>query len=170
MTSRILIAAFAAFVTAGGLPSARAASPNPVYIHMNGANQFLENVVAVLPGQDVVFVNEDTGNHTIIGFNPATGKISTRFNGVVAGTEGPGHPVHTYSISFPHRGIMNYYCSVHAVLANQPSGLTAAEIRPGMDSYGTPMSGIIIVTTDPKLLADNPKPAAEKILPKFFGG
>ena len=150
--------------------NARAASPNPVYVHTNGANEFLENVVAARPGQEVVFVNEDTGSHTIVGFNPATGNIRTRFDGAVAGTEGPGHPVQTYSISFPHRGIENYYCSVHAVLAKKPSGLAVAEIRPGMDSYGTPMSGIIIVTTDPKLFADNPKTASEKILPEYFGG
>lgn len=171
MTSRVLIAALAAAVTVGGLTTARAAtSPSPVYVHMNGANEFLENVVAVRPGQDVVFVNEDTGEHTIIGFNPATGNAITRFDGAVAGTKGPGHPVHTYSISFPQAGIVHYYCSVHAVLTKVPSGLTVAEIRPGMDSYGTPMSGIVVVTTDPKLLADNPKTASEKILPGYFGG
>ncbi|TAN25112.1 MAG: Cupredoxin [Castellaniella sp.] len=170
MNSRILVAALAA-VTVGGLTSAQAAtSPNPVYVHMNGTNVFLENVVAVRPGQDVVFVNEDTGAHTIIGFEPTTGKVNTRFDGAVAGTKGPGHPVHTYSISFPQPGIVNYYCSVHAVLAKGPSGLTAAEIRPGMDSYGTSMSGIVVVTTDPKLLAGNPKTASEKVLPGYFGG
>ncbi|MCW8308361.1 Cupredoxin [Acidiphilium sp. PA] len=150
--------------------AARAAAPKPVYIHMNGANMFLENPVAVRPGQKVIFVNEDTGGHTIIGYRASSGKVSSRFDGAVAGTKGAGSPVHTYTISFPHQGIVHYYCSVHAVLAKEPGGRTVAKVRPGVHGFGDPMAGTIIVTTDPKLLADNPKTASEKILPGYFGG
>ncbi|MDX5931794.1 cupredoxin domain-containing protein [Acidiphilium acidophilum] len=172
--SRLAKAAlFAAPILAAslGLPlAARAATPKPVYVHMNGANMFLENPVAVRPGQPVVFVNEDTGSHTIIGYSATTGKTSTRFDGAVAGTKGPGHKVHTYTITFAHQGIVHYYCSVHAILAKEPGGRTVAKVRPGVHGFGDPMAGTIIVTTDPKLLADNPKTAAEKILPGYFGG
>lgn len=148
---------------------ALAASP-PVYVHMNGANMFLENVVAVKPGEKVVFINEDTGDHTIIGYNPATGAASKTFNGYVAGTKGPNDKIASYTISFPHTGIVDYYCSVHADLAKEPDGMTMPKVRKGVDGFGDPMAGIIIVTTDPHILAENPKSSAEKILPDYFGG
>lgn len=146
------------------------AAPKPVYVHMNGANMFLENPVAVRPGQPVVFVNEDTGIHTIVGFHAATGSTISRFSGEVAGTTGAGHAVATYSVSFKHPEIVHYYCSVHAILAKEPGGRTVAKVRPGVHGFGDPMAGTIIVTTDAKLLAQNPKTASEKILPHYFGG
>jgi plastocyanin len=154
---------------AGLAPHAVAAS-SPVYVHMNGANMFLEGVVAVRPGQKVVFVNEDTGAHTIIGYNPTTGAASKSFDGAVAGTKGAGHPVSTYSVSFPHQGLHYYYCSVHADLKKQPGDGFVAKVRKGVGGFGDPMAGLIIVTTDKKLLADNPKTTSEKILPNYFGG
>ena len=142
----------------------------PVYVHMNGANEFLENVVVVRPGQPVVFVDEDTGPHTIVGYSPATGKTSSRFNGAVAGTPGPGHPVHTYTIRFRHPGLKYYYCSVHAELKVEPGGVTRPKKRPTVHGFGDPMDGLIIVTTDRKLLRDNPATSHKRILPNYFGG
>ncbi|CUA96191.1 cupredoxin domain-containing protein [Thiomonas bhubaneswarensis] len=166
-------AALAALATAATLfaPASHAApAAPPVYVHMNGANMFLENVVAVRPGQKVVFVDEDTGPHTIIGYNPLTGKTSTRFNGAVQGTPGPGHPVSTYTISFPKTGLQFYYCSVHAELVKEPGGRTVPKKRPTVHGFGDPMAGLIIVTTDRRLLAENPPTSREKILPNYFGG
>ncbi|MGC8807201.1 MAG: cupredoxin domain-containing protein [Thiomonas sp.] len=151
-------------------PASHAAAAPPVYVHMNGANMFLENVVVVRPGQDVVFVDQDTGAHTIIGYDPATGKTSTRFDGAVQGTHGPGHPVSTYAIAFKHTGLQFYYCSVHAELVKEPGGRTVAKKRPTVHGFGDPMAGLIIVTTDKKLLADNPATTHQKILPGYFGG
>ncbi len=142
----------------------------PVYVHMNGANMFLENVVVVRPGQPVVFVDEDTGAHTIVGYNPSTGAMSNTFDGAVQGTPGPGHAVHTYTITFHHPGLKYYYCSVHAELVKEPGGKTVPKKRPTVHGFGDPMAGLIIVTDDPHLLADNPKTASSKILPHYFGG
>lgn len=142
----------------------------PIYVHMNGANMFLERTVFAAPGQTVIFVNEDTGGHTIIGYNPSTGATSKRFDGVVAGTKGAGHKIATYSISFKHQGVHDYYCSVHAIIAKEPGNRYVAKVRPGVHGFGDPMAGRIIVTTDPTLLAENPKTAHEKILPAYFGG
>ncbi len=142
----------------------------PIYVHMNGANMFLENVVAVRPGQDVVFVDQDTGAHTIVGYNPLTGQSNPRFEGAVTGTPGPGHKVSTYAIAFSHPGLKFYYCSVHAELMQEPGGRTVPKKRPTVHGFGDPMAGLIIVTTDPHLLADNPPTTHEKILPGYFGG
>lgn len=148
-----------------------AATPKPVYIHMNGGNEFLERLVFVRPGQKVIFVNEDTGPHAIRGYNPATGAKSKTFDDpVLNGTPGKGHAIHTYSISFAHSGVQWYYCPVHAELEKAPGGVFWPKVRPGVHGFGTPMAGVIVVTTDPKMLAENPKSASEKILPDFFGG
>ena len=170
---RIILGSTAAALTLGlAAPCSQAApaKPAPVYVHMNGANMFLENVVVVRPGQPVVFVDQDTGAHTIIGYNPRTGKTSTRFDGAVQGTPGPGHPVSTYTIAFKHPGLQFYYCSVHAELMQEPGGRTVPKKRPTVHGFGDPMAGLIIVTTDKKLLADNPATTHEKILPGYFGG
>ena len=167
---RLACSAFFGLTLAGFSSGAHAAASPPVYVHMNGANMFLEGVVAVRPGQKVIFVNEDTGGHTIIGYNPATGAASKTFDGAVAGTKGAGHKIATYSVSFKHHGLHFYYCSVHADLKKQPGASYIAKVRPGVHGFGDPMAGLIIVTSDKKLLADNPKTASQKILPGYFGG
>ena len=166
-------ASLAAFA---GTPTAHAATPpagtpSPVYVHMNGANEFLERLVFVRPGQKVVFVNEDTGPHAVRGYAPHTGAKSQSFDDPdLKGTPGKGHGVHTYSISFKHQGVNWYYCPIHAELAKAPGGGYWPKVRPGVNGFGTPMAGVIVVTKDKALLADNPKTASQKVLPDFFGG
>ena len=159
-----------AWLALAGAAWSKPVPPPPVYVHMNGANEFLENVVAVRPGQPVVFVDEDTGPHTIVGYDPATGATSKRFDGAVEGTPGPGHAVHTYTIRFRHAGLKFYFCSIHAELAHEPGGVTAPKKRPTVHGFGDPMDGLIIVTTDRHLLAANPATSRQRILPHYFGG
>ena len=167
-TARLAVLTATMALSAG---AAFAAAPPPVYVHMNGANMFLERLVFVRPGQKLVFVNEDTGPHAIQGYNPATGKLAKRFHDpVLQGTKGAGHKVHTFSISFKHQGPRFYFCPVHAMLMKAPGPVWAPKKRPTVHGFGTPMSGEVIVTTDPALLADNPKTAHEKILKGYFGG
>ena len=160
----------ACLASPAGATEAPVAKTAPVYVHMNGANMFLESVVAVRPGQAVVFVNEDTGAHTVIGFNPATGVTDKRFDGALPGTPGPGHSVHTYSVRFKHGGLKYYYCSVHAELAREPGGVTVAKKRATVHGFCDPMSGLIIVTTDKVLLRANPRSSTMEILQGYFGG
>jgi plastocyanin len=170
ITKRLAATALFSCITIAGTASQALATPAPVYVHMNGANMFLEGVVAVRPGQKIIFVNEDTGTHTIVGYNPMTGAPSKKFDGAVAGTKGAGHKISTYSISFSHSGLHYYYCSVHADLKQQPGDGYLAKVRHGVNGFGDPMAGLIIVTTDKALLAENPKTASKKILPGYFGG
>jgi plastocyanin len=154
---------------------ALAASLKPVYIHENGANDFLETVVAVRPGQPVEFVNEDTGTHTVVGYKPFhDGARIKGFNGTLAGTKGPGHKIGTYRITFSHPGVYPYYCSVHAHLVTVyhrgKDHYVAAVPRPKIHGYGGPMAGVIIVTNDRRELAVTPPTAHKKILAHYFGG
>ncbi|MHB1544343.1 MAG: cupredoxin domain-containing protein [Gammaproteobacteria bacterium] len=162
---------FVTFLLAG-VASCSAAAPllKPVYIHMNGANMFLENVVAVQPGQPVIFVNEDTGIHMVLGYNPLTGKANPHFNGTLLGTPGPSHPVHTYTIRFSHPGVYYYYCPVHAMLKVAPGNIHVPVKRPTVHGFGTPMAGLIIVTNESALVHDNPPTSQDKVLPGYFTG
>lgn len=149
-------------------PSDKAeAAPLPVYVHMNmkSPSMILEGVLAVRPGQKVVFVNQDNDIHTIIGYNPKSGAAIERVGGSVPAASGKGHIVATYAIKFMHLGQHYYYCSVHAYLKRQPGRGYVPAIRPGVHGFGAPMAGLIIVTTNKTLLAENPKTAYEKILP-----
>jgi plastocyanin len=155
-----------------GVAGCSAAAPTlqPVYIHMNGANMFLESVVAVRPGQAVVFVNEDTGIHMVLGYNPLTGKANPQFSGTLLGTPGPSQPVHTYTIRFTHPGIYYYYCPVHAMLKLAPGGIHVPVKRPTVHGFGTPMAGLIIVTNEQTLINDDPPSSHHKVLPGYFTG
>ncbi|HVA38974.1 MAG TPA: Cupredoxin [Candidatus Dormibacteraeota bacterium] len=170
IASIVLMAAVALVFIARVAPWRAAAAESPVYVHMNGANDFLEPVVAVRPGQAVVFVNQDTGIHTIIGYDPATGKVLSNIDGDVKGTPGAGHPVAAYTVKLTKPGIYSYYCSVHAQLVKTFGGAVQAAPRKGVDGFGGAMAGVIIVTSDPHLLGANPKTSARKILPGFYGG
>jgi cobalt-zinc-cadmium resistance protein CzcA len=149
---------------------ARATTLRPVYIHMNGGNYFLEPVVAVRPGQKVVFVNQDTGAHTVVGYNPATGALSSRFDGPLLGTKGPGHKLSTYTVSFSKPGLEPYFCSVHAELATTFGKAVQPIKRMGTHGFKGPMAGLIVVTTDRALIAENAPTTKERVVKGFFGG
>lgn len=153
----------------GGLSLAEA-SPSPVYVHMNGKNDFLESVVAVRPGQPVVFVNEDTGKHAVAGYNPLTGHESSSFRHVIPGTPGTGHTVHTYRVSFHKRGFHFYYCFIHARLQKVFGQRVHPAHRHGIPGYEGAMAGVIVVTNDTALIKDDPPTSHRRILPNFFGG
>ena len=155
---------------AASSPGTGGGSSAPVYIHMNGGNEFLEPTVAVSPGEPVVFVNEDTEPHTVLGYHPSTGKLNPAIDGDPAGTPGAGHPVATYTVSLKKPGIYAYYCSVHAVLAKTYGSAVQPAHRPGVHGYPGAMAGEIIVTTDPSLIAQNPASSAKKVLNGYFGG
>ncbi len=150
-------------------PAAAAGSLPPVYIHMNGFNAFVESVVAVRPGQPVIFVDEDTGAHTIQGYNPATGK-PTKLFGMVLGTKGPGHKISTFTYVPKTPGIHFYYCTMHAMLEKVYHNTVQPAHRPTAHGFAGAMAGEIIVTKDASLLAQNPATCGKKILTDYFGG
>lgn len=144
------------------------AAPGPVYIHLNmeSTSMILEDKVAVRPGQKVVFINQDNDIHTIIGYNPQTGAAIERVDGSLYAAA--GHTISSYTVDFMHQGFHYYYCTVHAYLKKQPGKGYIPEIRPSVHGFGSPMAGLIIVTTNKKLLAENPKTTSEKILPPLM--
>lgn len=147
-----------------------AAADAPIYVHMNGANDFLEPVVVAQPGQPVVFVNEDTGTHTVIGYDPQNGTLDPQIDGTLAGTPGPGAPVPTYTVRLTKPGIYAYYCSVHAVLAKTYGKQVQPAHKAGVHGFAGSMAGWIVVSDDTALQAQNPPTSKQKVLADFFGG
>lgn len=145
------------------------AASGPMYVHMNGGNHFLEPVIAVAPGQQVVFVSQDTGGaHTIVGFDPTTGKPMGPINGLVQAAKAGA--VTTYAVRIDRVGIYNYYCSIHAMLAKMLGNSVQPAVRPGVDGFKGAMAGVVIVTTDSALLDDNPPTSHERVVAGYFGG
>jgi plastocyanin len=146
-------------------------SMKPVYIHMDGANAFVESIVAVAPGEPVIFINEDTGDHMVDGYYPLTGKPNPAINsGMLMGTTGPKAGVHSYKVVLTKPGIYPYYCPVHAILSKIYHHSVQPAHRPGVHGFPGAMAGVIIVTTAPALIAQNPPSSKKKILSDYFGG
>jgi plastocyanin len=154
----------------GTVTAAPAKPLPPVYIHMNGFNAFVEAVVAVEPGQPVIFVNQDTGPHTIQGYNPVTGKPFPAISGMVMGTPGPGHKVSTYKVVLKKPGIYCYYCSMHAELQRVYHRMVQPAHRQGVHGFAGAMAGVIVVTREKSLLQSNPPTCHQRILKGYFGG
>lgn len=169
----IIAAGFAladAFSPGKAVAAPKPAKLAPVYVHMNGFNAFVESVVAVQPGQPVVFVNEDTGVHTVQGYNPITGKALQYPMGMLMGTPGPGHKVHTYTVRYSKPGVYYYYCTMHAVLEKVYKNMVQPAHRTGVHGFAGAMAGIIIVTKNPAILKQNSPTCRDKILKGYFGG
>ena len=141
-----------------------------VYVHMNGMNDFLESVIAVQPGQPVIFVNQDTGEHAVQGYDPIDGKLVKSFSDRLKGSKGKGHTYATYKISFQDQGFHFYYCPIHAKLQTVFGKQEKPAHRKGVPGYLGAMAGVIIVTTDHALLESNPKSSHEETLSGFWGG
>lgn len=145
-------------------------SARPVYVHMNGDNDFLESVVAVRPGQPVIFVNQDTGEHAVQGYDPTTGKLIKSFHDELHGSKGAGYPYATYKVSFETEGLHFYYCPIHARLQKVYHQEMRPAHRKGIPGYEGAMAGLIVVTTDKALLESNPETSHQETLSDFWGG
>ncbi len=154
--------------------TALAATPKPVYVHMNGLNDFLPQVVFARPGQPVIFVNQDQGPHSIHAYDPVGGNhLKALDDMVLQGTPGPGHTVHTYKVTFNHVGVHYYICTIHAHLVSvykTPSGKNydLPAKRKGIHGYRGSMAGVVVVTREAALLNSNPPITRQRILKKFW--
>lgn len=173
--SLLITTAVLTFTGWPGSGLAFAGTASPIYVHMNGLNDFLPKVAFVEPGQPVVFVNQDQGSHTIVAYKPVGGEyLKKEMNEpVLKGTPGPGHAVHTYRVVFHHTGVHYYLCTIHAHLVSvykTPGGQSydLPAKREGTHGYRGSMDGTIVVTREKQLLASNPPITRQKILKKFW--
>lgn len=152
-------------------PSVLAASAaNPIYVHMNGLNDFLPRVVFASPDEKVVFVNEDTGTHSVHGYSLIGGnRLKDMDDTALAGMASADAQPHTYTVHFAKPGTYYYLCTVHAHLvkvyrAQGGSNYFMPARRQAIPGYGGTMSGVVIVTRDRGLLDSNPPITHQRVL------
>lgn len=105
-------------------------------------DRFTPFAITVRVGQKVVWINNDSDDHTVVSDDAFTTAGHKHTNVLLPANGG------TFALRFMHPGIFPFYCRFHAVLdeARQPKA-------PGPDggiqdpdgNYGTPMNGIITV-------------------------
>src|SRR5689334_19882010 len=105
-------------------------------------DRFVPFSITVHVGQPVVWINNDTDDHTVVS-NDAFNTAGHRGTNVLLPANGG-----RYTLVFRHPGVFPFYCRFHAMLddKNQPKA-------PGPDggiqdpdgNFGTPMNGVITV-------------------------
>ena len=108
-------------------------------------DRFTPFAITVRVGQKVVWINNDTDDHTVVS-DDAFNTAGHRGTNVLLPANGG-----RYVLVFNHPGVFPFYCRFHAMLDadNQPKA-------PGPDggiqdpngNYGTPMNGVITVVDD----------------------
>jgi len=108
-------------------------------------DRFKPFAITVRVGQTVVWINQDTDDHTVVS-NDAFNTAGHRGVNVLLPANGG-----KFALTFRHPGVFPFYCRFHAMLDadNQP-------IAPGPDggiqdssgNFGTPMNGVVTVLGD----------------------
>ena len=108
-------------------------------------DRFTPFAITVRVGQKVVWINNDTDDHTVVS-DDAFNTAGYRGTNVLLPANGG-----RFELRFRHPGVFPFYCRFHAVLdeKHQPKA-------PGPDggiqdddgNYGTPMNGVITVVDD----------------------
>jgi plastocyanin len=123
--------------TDGGAPARQIIVPDE--------DRFVPFAITVRVGQPVIWINNDTDDHTVVS-DDAFNTAGHRGTNVLLKANGG-----TFRLAFRHPGVFPFYCRFHAMLDahNQPKA-------PGPDggiqdpngNYGTPMNGVITVVGD----------------------
>jgi plastocyanin len=105
-------------------------------------DRFTPFAITVRVGQPVVWINNDSDDHTVVSIDAFNTAGHRGTNVVLKGNGGK------FALVFKHAGVFPFYCRFHSMLDadNQPKA-------PGPDggiqdpdgNFGTPMSGVITV-------------------------
>src|SRR5712672_3272118 len=108
-------------------------------------DRFIPFAITVRVGQPVVWINNDTDDHTVVSddaFNTAGHRgvnVTLKANGG------------KFVLVFKHPGVFPFYCRFHSMLDadNQPKAPGPdGGIQDSNGNYGTPMNGVITVLGD----------------------
>src|SRR2546423_14178772 len=107
-----------------------------------GEDRFTPFAITVRVGQSVVWINNDTDDHTVVS-DDAFNTAGHRGTNVVLPANGG-----QFTLVFKHPGVFPFYCRFHAMLDadNQPKAPGPdGGIQDANGNYGTPMNGVITV-------------------------
>ena len=105
-------------------------------------DRFTPFAITVRVGQAVVWINNDTDDHTVVS-DDAFNTAGHRGTNVVLPANGG-----QFTLVFKHPGVFPFYCRFHAMLDadNQPKAPGPdGGIQDANGNYGTPMNGVITV-------------------------
>jgi plastocyanin len=105
-------------------------------------DRFTPFAVTVRVGQPIVWINNDTDDHTVVS-NDAFNTAGHRGTNVILKANGG-----KFVLVFQHPGVFPFYCRFHAMLDvdNQPKAPgPEGGIQDANGNFGTPMNGVITV-------------------------
>src|SRR5262245_26968077 len=108
-------------------------------------DRFTPFAITVRVGQKVVWINNDTDDHTVVS-DDAFNTAGHRGVNVLLPANGG-----RYALIFNHPGVFPFYCRFHATLDadHQPKAPgPEGGIQDPNGNYGTPMNGVITVVDD----------------------
>ena len=136
---------FASLLNTYGQNASSVNPPAATQIIVPDEDRFFPFAITVRVGQPVIWINNDTDDHTVVS-NDAFNTAGHRGVNVTLKANGG-----TFTLVFKHPGVFPFYCRFHSMLdadhqpkAPGPDG----GIQDSNGNYGTPMNGVITVLGD----------------------
>ena len=146
-----LIVAACVAVALTGAPVPQAVpkdNPHRVHVVVPGEDRFTPFNLTIHAGELVVWVNQDTDDHTVVSDDNFNSTGPRKIDVLVPGTDSNGGKPGRFAIHFTEPGTFVYHCRLHAHLdeAQQPVAPgPKGGIQDADGNHGTPMMGVITV-------------------------
>ena len=119
-------------------------------VDIPATDKFTPYHITVHVGDTVMWVNNDTDDHTVVSDDAFNTEGHQGLNHLIPGTDHNGGKSGVFKLRMEHPGTFVYYCRFHAHLDED-----AQPVAPGPDggiqdangNFGTPMNGIVSVVT-----------------------
>ncbi len=111
-------------------------------------DRFVPFAMVIHAGERVVWVNNDTDDHTVVSNDFFTTTNNKGTDSIIPGTDSNGGKPGTFSLRFNKVGVFVYYCRFHAMLDGEHQPVAPGPdggIQDANGNFGTPMNGIIVV-------------------------
>ncbi len=112
-------------------------------------DRFVPFALTIHTGDSVVWVNEDTDDHTVVSDDAFDTAGHKGLDVTVKGTDSNGGRAGVFTLRFTRPGTFVYYCRFHSHLDsfNQPVAPgPRGGIQDDKGNFGTPMSGVVVVS------------------------
>ena len=130
------------------LSVAAAKRPTVHQIVVPSEDRFVPFVTVIRAGEKVMWVNQDTDDHTVVSNDFFTTSDNKGVNILLPGTDSNGGKPGVLTLRFKKPGVFAYYCRFHSMLDAQHQPVAPGPdggIQDAKGNFGTPMNGVIIV-------------------------
>lgn len=137
-----------AAVTAVTASSADSSHHNTHEILIPDTDKFVPFQMTVHVGSSVVWVNQDTDDHTVVSDDAFNTAGHQGVDHLIPGTDSNNGKPGIFVLRFTHPGTFVYYCRFHSHLDGDAQPVAPGPrggIQDANGNFGTPMSGVITV-------------------------